>query len=127
MGAGRTDKNDRLTRFQPAYPMQDLQRQQRPTFSGLVDNFLQRLLCHPRGMLEEHSRDVATVIKIAHVADETSYRTDTEIGRMQGIELGAGIKWILLDSYTHGQPPVTVGKNATSSPSANGSSRLHSS
>ena len=43
MGAGRTDKNDRLTRFQPAYPMQDLQRQQRPTFRGLVDDFLQQM------------------------------------------------------------------------------------
>src|SRR5690606_6234069 len=127
MGTGGADEDDGFTRFQRADPVQNLQLEQWPALYGFVGNFPERLFGHARRVLQKHPGHVPTIVEVAHVADEPGHRTDAQVGRMQRIEFGAGIEWRLLDANAHAQPPVTVGKKATSSPSAIGSSRPQSS
>ena len=78
-------------------------------------------------MLEKHAGHILPVIEVPHVADEAGDRADSQIGGMQRVKLRAGIERALLNTNRHAQPPVTVGKKATSSPSTMASSRPHSS
>src|SRR5471032_1777175 len=125
MSTGNPDEHDGLTRLKRPYPMQHLKPEQRPALSGLGSDLLQGLFGHAGIMLQEHPRHFPPVIEIPHVADKTHHRTNADIGGMQRIDLGTGIELSHLDPNRHCQPPVTVGKNATSSPSDTGSSSWH--
>ncbi len=121
------DEHDRLAWLQRADPMQYLQAQQWPALLGLLHDLLQRFFRHAGRMLEKHAGHILPVIEVPHVADEAGHRADAQVGGMQRVQLRAGIERALLNTNRHAQPPVTVGKKATSSPSITASSRPHSS
>src|SRR5690606_22751896 len=113
--AGHTDEDDRLARLQRTDAVQHLDLEQRPTLLGFDDDLGQGLLGHPRVMLEKHPGHVTAIVEIPHIADETDHRPHADIGRMHGIELVARVERLRLYPHAHAQPPVTGGKNATSS------------
>ena len=86
MGAGGTDEDDRLPRFESADSMENFQLEQRPALARLLDDFLQCLFRHAGRMLEKHPGDILAIIEIANVADKAGYRADAEIGRVQRVE-----------------------------------------
>ena len=82
--------------------MEDLQAQQRPALPGLGGDLAEGLLGHARIMFEEHPADLATVVEVAHVADEADHRADADVLRMQGVKLLPRIESCLLDADGHG-------------------------
>ncbi|MCY1550247.1 hypothetical protein D9M68_864840 [compost metagenome] len=101
MSAAGADEDDRLAGLQTADAVDDLDIQQRPALPGFVRDLGQGFLGHAGEMLEEHAADFATLVEVAHVADEADHRTDAKVGGMQGIQLLPRIERLQLDTNGH--------------------------
>src|SRR5262245_6318966 len=111
------DQHDLIERPQLANPMDDGDVDDVPAALGLVDDCGERLFRHAGIVFERHLHDGVVVVEIAHNADEARHRADFGVTGAQAGNLGTDIEVFGLHAHRHGQPPVTGGKNATSSPS----------
>jgi hypothetical protein len=114
------DEDDALARQQLADAMNHAHAPYLPAPASLGNDFRQRLLGHPRIVLQRHRRHVTA----SDQANETGHRASVRITRRQGGDFGADVEVGFLNGDLF-HPPVTGGKNATSSPSATGASMPH--
>src|SRR5688500_7340250 len=84
----------------------------------LVDDRGQRLLGHSGVVLERQRADRRVVVDVANRADEHRDRADAPVALAEPGDLDTRVERLLLDAHHGaGQPPVTGGNSATSSPS----------
>ncbi|MNR23517.1 hypothetical protein D3C85_1405410 [compost metagenome] len=101
MGAGGADEDDGLARLQPADAVEDIHIEQRPALAGFLGDLLQGLLGHARIVFKEHAGHFLAFVEVAHVADEADHRAYADVGRVQRIELEAGIEGGFLHANGH--------------------------
>ena len=121
MRRGGGDKHDLLSRKKPSDTVDDGHILKRPAGTGFGLDPLQLALGHARKMFQHHGCD-------AVVAAQPPHRSDKQRNAANGLRLKraafrADIEILALNPHRHSQPPVTGGKNATSSPAATGVSR----
>src|SRR5882762_5789026 len=86
----------------------------------LGDDFFERLLGHAGIVFERHLRRRSAVVGVAAYPDKARHRTDLRVAASERRDLGARVEVLRLDTHPQGQPPVTGGKNAISSPGFTG-------
>lgn len=119
------DQDDLLAHDHAAYAVDHRDVAQGPAAAGRLDDLREALLGHPRIVFERHGRDVRAVVDVSHDPRERDNRA--HVGRTLADAGGflADVKGLGRDPnlrFRHGQPPVTGGKKATTSPSFNASS-----
>ena len=118
MGARHRDQHDLVGRPHVADAMDHQRIDDIEALARLVDDRLQRLFRHAGIVLEGHRGDGVVLVHVAHGADERRNRTHARIARAQRRDLLAGVEVVAGDPDRHrGQPPVTGGRRAISSPS----------
>jgi hypothetical protein len=114
---GSRHQHDGLPGCEFADAMKDRRTSQGPTLAGLGHRPRDLGFGHA-GIMFEAQRQEPRLGPDA--TDETRHRTGRKAFQHRG-----GVEWLGLDADqdVHDQPPVTGGKNATSSPSPTGSSK----
>lgn len=96
----------------------------RPTLFAFLFNPAKLVMRHPGIVFHEHGRNGVAIVVAAHGADK--HRVSTDLCHGQGLpcnefsQLGKRVERNRGQLDRHRYPPVTDGKNATSSPSATG-------
>src|SRR5689334_7886883 len=106
MRARYGDEHDLLARCEIAVAVDHRAIEDVPAAASLLDDRRDGALGHARIVLERHPH-------LAHQADERRHRTNAR-ARRNGLHLPGKVEVLALYGDLH--PPVTGGKNATSSP-----------
>src|SRR6185437_4970974 len=101
--------------------MDDRRAQQGPALGGFFDMACDLPLRHAGIMFE---RQRLQIVVAAHDANETCYATDVHLPIRQCLDLVVEVEVFLLNADMRFHPPVTGGKNATSSLSEIAASKL---